>query len=73
MTKTLTVTLNLRPGDSVIIDSGQYYVYYQNGVDITDNASGDWPDSLDRNTQQIEVSCNQSSASAEIAYTERYL
>ena len=72
-TKTLTIDLNLRPGESVIIDAAQHYATYQNGIDATDGAAGDWLDDLSRKTQRIDISYNRSAISSEIVYTERYL
>ena len=72
-TQTLNLTLDLQPGESVIIDAAQYYVTYQNGVDTTDSASGDWLDDLSRKTREISIGYNRSAITTKIEYSERYL
>ena len=71
--KTLNLNLNLQPGESVTVDAEQYYVTYQNGVDATDSASGDWLDDLSRKTREISIGYNRSAISTKIEYSERYL
>lgn len=73
VTQTMTIQqISLPPGDSIIVDAEQNYIFYR-GQNITDAATGGWIDDLSRNCGRITVSADRSSISAEITYTERYL
>lgn len=71
--QTMTIQqISLPPGESIIVDAEQNYIFFQ-GQNITDSVAGGWIDDLSRNTERITVSADRSSISAEITYTERYL
>lgn len=73
VTQTMTIQqISLPPGESIIVDAAQNYIFYR-GENITDSVAGGWIDDLSRNTGRITVSADRSSISAEITYTERYL
>ena len=73
-TRTCVLTVTLRPGQKLILDSESYSVLLD-GENAIELQSGDWIDELDRETTDIviEAASGSSNLKASIIYTERYL
>ena len=66
------LSLELLPGESVIIDSETYNVW-KDGISIIGSHSGAWFDDLTAETPNIDVNVNTSTIQCEIEFTPRYL
>lgn len=64
----------LKPGERLVIDAGTYNLLL-NGANIIEYHSGEWLDSMNRNTLNIDITASSglSNLSATILYTELYL
>lgn len=64
----------LKPGERLVIDAGTYNLL-KNGANIIEYHSGEWLDSMNRNTLNIDITASSGVAnlSATILYTELYL
>ena len=71
-TKDTMLILTLQPGESVIIDSGKYTVT-KGSVNAIGAHTGEWIDTLNYETANIDIRPNASTISAEIEYSPRYL
>ena len=67
------LTIDLEPGEELIIDAENYTVT-KDGIDATGSHSGQWIDEIDRDTDVISIQNGSGSSdyTAEIFYTERY-
>lgn len=72
--KTCTLTVTLKPGQRLIVDSSTYNILLdgENAIEIQ---SGDWIDELNRETTDIAITAASGveNLTASILYTERYL
>ena len=64
----------LKPGERLVIDAGTYNLLL-NGENIIEYHSGEWLDSMNRNTLNIDISASSglSNLTATILYTELFL
>ena len=68
------INLTLQPGQRLVVDSGDYYVWLDNEIAL-DAQRGVWIDDLDRSTTSISVTAASgvSNLTASILYREQYL
>ena len=67
-----TIDITLAPGDTLVIDSGNYVVLH-NGENILHKHSGQWLE-LSPDTRTVQIGCGvPAELRTSILYTERYL